>query len=264
MTFWRSETMRGRLPAEQLIEPYHEENVKHGAYELGMGPEAFITSTTEKKKKTLADGEPLVIPSGQFALLLTEEQVTVPLNAIAFISMKFGVKRRGLINVSGFHVDPGFTGRLKFSVYNAGGSDITITRRDRVFLVWYANLDAATEDGYSRRTPQDSITSDDQNVMHGEVASPAELKSRLDELKHFDVHRKWLLGVVAVTFVGILVRLMFMQSSATEVEQLRTDIMAEVRMEISQAVAKQGDHPNPIAQTETASTVPPASIGSDE
>ena len=42
------------------------------------------------------------------AMLITEEQVNVPLDAMAFISMKAGKKLGGLINISGFHVDPGF------------------------------------------------------------------------------------------------------------------------------------------------------------
>ena len=41
------------------------------------------------------------------ALLITEEQVNVSLYAMAFISMKAGKKLGGLINISGFHVDPG-------------------------------------------------------------------------------------------------------------------------------------------------------------
>jgi dCTP deaminase len=126
MAFWRTETMHERTPAEHLVDPYREEHVTRSAYELCMGSEAFITSSADKVKITLADRESLVIPPGQFALLLTEERIKVPLNAIAFISMRFGVKRRSLINVSGFHVDPGFEGRLKFSVYNAGSSPITI------------------------------------------------------------------------------------------------------------------------------------------
>jgi dCTP deaminase len=147
MAFWRSETMRTRIPVDQLVDPYFDEHVTCGAYELGMGAEAFITSTADKVKIQLDDRESFVIPPGQLALLLTEERIKVPLNSIAFISMKFGVKRRGLINVSGFHVDPGFEGHLKFSVYNAGSNPITVTRGDRLFLIWYANLDGETSDG---------------------------------------------------------------------------------------------------------------------
>lgn len=252
MPYWTSETLRERSEAEDLISPFDAEKIKHSAYELTMGPEAFITSSDGKKKITLDEEDSVVIPPGQFALLLTEERIKVPLNAIAFISMRFGFKRRGLINVSGFHVDPGFgVRRLKFSVYNAGSRDITISRGDRVFLIWFADLNETTKDGYGDPGPdQDKITSDDQNVMHGEIASPAELKLQLDTLKHFDVHRKWMLGVIAASLVAIAVRLWvpyFTVPSPTEIEKLQTEIR-EVRQEISE-FEKQSKVPRDSAST---------------
>ncbi|WP_339744868.1 hypothetical protein [uncultured Rubinisphaera sp.] len=251
MTFWRSETMRERIPSEQLIEPYDKDCIKHSAYEFRMGGEAFITSTTDKVKIELKDAESFVIPPGQFALLLTEERIKVPLNAIAFISMRFGVKRRGLINVSGFHVDPGFEGRLKFSVYNAGSSDITITQGDRIFMIWYADLDGTTIDGYKSAGRQlDLISSDDQNVMHGDIASPAELKSQLDELKHYDVNRKWMLGVLVATFLAILLRLLFMTNFAVpesdDIDRLRKEIVTQIRNELSINNTEQKTSPPPV------------------
>lgn len=231
-----SETIKRRMPEENLITPYEERQVTRCAYELCMGAEAFITSTSDKKKVILDDSAPLVIPPGQFALLLTNEIVKVPLDSIAFISMRFGVKRKGLINVSGFHVDPGFEGRLKFSVYNAGCSPITISRGDRIFLIWYSYLDSPTQDGYGTARPdQNKITSNDQNLMHGEIASPGELKSQIDSLRHLDVHRKWILGVIAAAVVGILVRLIFMEHYATpsssDIERLRQEIVTEMKQE---------------------------------
>ena len=62
MAFWRSETMRERIPDEQLIDPYCEERITRSAYELSMGPEAFITSTDAKVKIDLKEGESLVVP----------------------------------------------------------------------------------------------------------------------------------------------------------------------------------------------------------
>lgn len=239
MAFWRTETLRERLPSDELIQPFNEKNVVNCSYELCMGPEAFVTSTAERVKTELDANQSLVIPSGQFALLLTEERVKVPLDAIAFISVKFRWKRRGLINVSGFHVDPGFDGKLKFSVYNAGSSDITISRGDRAFLIWYADLDGPTEDGYGvAGEDQNRISSDDQNIMHGDVSSPAELKLQIDELKHFDFHLKWLLGVIAIAFIGILIRLSFTNShtspTSTDMDKLKTEIMSDVQKEVSE------------------------------
>ena len=173
MSFWSSEKIKEVTAKTPLVEPYDEKAVAHGAYELGLGPEAFLTSDDENKKTVLDEGEQLVIPPGQFCLLLTEEKVFIPNNAIGLISIKAGVKFRGLINVSGFHVDSGFQGRLKFSVYNAGSQNIVLQRKQRVFLLWFCDLDRATSDTYKgTRINQSEISTEDVMRMQGEIASP--------------------------------------------------------------------------------------------
>jgi len=178
--FWSSEKLKVRIPKDDIVKPYSEVGVKHGAYELTLGPEAYITSTPTKQ--ILAPREQLTIPPGQFGLLLTEEIVTIPLDAIGFISIRAKWKFGGLINVSGFHVDPGFSGRLKFSIYNAGPRNLCIARGDRVFLIWLSDLDQITTDGYDgNNAGQNEITSDDINRMQGDVASPGALKNQIDK-----------------------------------------------------------------------------------
>ena len=88
----------------------------------------------------LKEREGFTVPPGQFAFLLTEECVTVRCKEIAFISIRARTKFRGLMNVSGFHVDPGFTGRLTFAVFNAGSASVHLRQGDEIFLIWYADL----------------------------------------------------------------------------------------------------------------------------
>lgn len=184
MSFWNSEKLIQRQRRRKLIEPFKESFVKHGAYELSLGSEVFLTSEPTGAKKTLNPDEQLVIPPGQFGLLLTGEEVAIPDDAIAFISIRFGIKQRGLINVSGFHVDPGFSGVLKFAVYNAGSQNIVLSQGERVFIIWFSDLSDATLDGYDgEHAKQRNITSEDVMQLHGEVASPAALKKQIDDLK---------------------------------------------------------------------------------
>lgn len=186
MAYWSSEKLKQRQQQQpNLVEPFEPNAVKHGAYELALGPEAFLTSYDDGRKRTLSDSEQVVIPPGQFGLLLTEEHVSIPTDAIGFISIKAGVKFRGLVNVSGFHVDPGFTGRLKFSVYNAGSRDIIVERRQRVFLLWFSDLDQATTDAYSgSHANQNEITPDDVMRIQGKIASPGQLKIEIQDLQN--------------------------------------------------------------------------------
>ena len=117
---------------------------------LSIGPEVYVSPTTRQPIPTtvtvrkLTEGEAFTIPPGQFAFLLTEEVVSVPADALAFISIRAKTKFRGLVNVSGFHVDPGYRGQLTFAVFNAGPVPIHLKRGQPIFLIWYASLDCET------------------------------------------------------------------------------------------------------------------------
>ncbi|MGH9908008.1 MAG: dCTP deaminase domain-containing protein [Pyrinomonadaceae bacterium] len=184
MSFWNTDKLVLKQSQQKLIEPFEPQFAKQGAYELSLGPEAFITSEPNATKQMLSAGDQLSIPAGQFGLLLTEEVVTIPDDAIGFISVRFTIKRRGLVNVSGFHVDPGFSGRLKFAVYNAGSQPIVVSRGERVFMIWFSDLSASTPDPYQGESlGQKEITSQDVMFIQGEVASPAALNKKIEELK---------------------------------------------------------------------------------
>lgn len=212
MAFWSSETLEQRLP--ELIEPFDPSRIVHAAYELGVGPQAFITSTSGDTT-VIGQNKKVLIPPGQFGLLITNEIVTIPNNAIGFISIRAGVKFQGLINVSGFHVDPGFRGRLKFAVYNAGSKNIVLDQEQRVFMIWFSDLDRETAKGYGgQRAGQNEITSQDVMRIHGEVASPAELKKQIADLRaEYDRRRisvekseailRWLVGALFLFIIGL-------------------------------------------------------------
>jgi dCTP deaminase len=166
-----------------MISPFRDNHIANGAYELSLGFEAFITSAGRTKQK-LTKGEQIRIPPGQFGLLLSEEEVYIPPACIAFLSIKSKIKLGGLVNVSGFHVDPGFRGRLKFSVYNAGSENIILEAGERTFLIWFADLDRETEETYrGQHQDQVSITPVEVASLQGEVASPGSLSKRIHNLE---------------------------------------------------------------------------------
>src|SRR3954453_8407651 len=117
--FWGGLRLKNELPA--LITDYNCERIDRASYRLRVGPEVYVSPTGEpddprnKPKTQLKEGQGFTVPAGQFGFILTEESVRVPQCAIAFISMRAGYKFQGLVNVSGFHVDPNYDGRLVFS-----------------------------------------------------------------------------------------------------------------------------------------------------
>ena len=102
--FWSGETLGERL--KTLIEPFVPDRQDCAAYTLSIGLEIYVSPNDQTADRTtvtvrkLSDSEAFTIPSGPFAFLLTEEIVSVPADALAFISIRTKTKFRGLVNVS--------------------------------------------------------------------------------------------------------------------------------------------------------------------
>lgn len=153
----------------------------------------------------LDDAEAFAIPPGQFAFLLTEESVTVPPDAIAFISIRAKLKFNGLIDISGFHVDPGYQGKLLFSVLNAGPKPIHLRQNQPVFLMWYADLDKTTERRKNAIGLQ-RIESSIVNRISGEILSLQSLSQKINDLQRETSWRNKRTLFLFSAVVGLLVK----------------------------------------------------------
>jgi len=188
MSFLGTERVRELIEKEGIIEKGDPKRVVCGAYELSLGDEVFITDSKEKKKQFLTQPkEQITINPGQFALLLTLETVKIPINKIAFISIKAGIKLKGLINVSGFHVDPGFRGKLVFSVYNAGASPISLVKGEACFPIWFSDLELTENEKTSYENESHEHKNQDSipvkyidALIAGELSSPSVLLNKIN------------------------------------------------------------------------------------
>lgn len=181
--FWGGKRLQSELGS--LIGNFDPNRIDRAAYRLSVGPEVYVSPTGEpddprnKPKTQLKEGQGFAIPAGQFGFILTEETVKVPPSALAFISIRASYKFRGLVNVSGFHVDPGYDGRLIFSVFNAGPGPVHLSRGEQCFLIWYATLDGPSDvkpkHGYAE------IPSDLIGRISGGIQSFAGLLSKINE-----------------------------------------------------------------------------------
>lgn len=202
--FWSGETLLQK--ASKLISPFNSTNIDCASYTLTVGREIYISPDSSKvdprykTKRDLNHGQNFYIPPGQFAFILTEEVVTVPPDAIAFISMKAGIKFRGLVNVSGFHVDPGYSGQLTFSVFNAGPSTIHLQQGQGCFLIWYAYLDRTSSKVKSEPTRK-GLAPDLISNISGQLDSLVDVANRVRSLEREQFLTRSLLIAI---FVGLL------------------------------------------------------------
>ena len=221
----------GTKELEQLlpncIDDYKKEQIDNVAYALCLGDEAYLTDSVTGKKEILdSKNSQVVIKPGQFALLLTKESVTIPNDILAFISIKFGQKIKGLVNISGFHVDPGFVGKIIFSVYNAGPATIVLDKGKPYFMIWFSKLTSSSDPYNGKHKNQQEITGEHISMLKGELASPNSLLTQIKELdKKVDIkteelkgkkdYNKWVLQAIAVLLLGLWIK------SCTDVDAMK-------------------------------------------
>jgi dCTP deaminase len=188
--FWSSARLLQHL-AQIVTDPTPARAyVESAAIVLHVGNEAYITPHADKDAATqtkmkLDGGKSFTIPAGQFAFLLTEETISIPRDSIGLISFKARLKFKGLVNVSGFHVDPGYSGKIVYSVFNAGPAPIHLEQGMELFTLWLANLDAQASEADVRTKPGfTQITPDIINGIPGEIYSLHTLSRKIQEVEN--------------------------------------------------------------------------------
>ncbi len=180
--FWTYEKLKDRL--DEILDPPDESALVSCAYELSVGSEAFVTGE-KSVKQLLGDSDTVIIPPGQVALIITKETITAPPDAVGLLSFKSNFKLRGLINVSGFHVDPGFKGKLVFSMYNAGVQTIHLSVGSRLFMLWFCSLDGETKKSYDGvHQGQDHLPDETITNLAARMPSPFTLEKDLEALRY--------------------------------------------------------------------------------
>jgi dCTP deaminase len=208
MAIWGSKKIAEACNRGELVSECNPLNISCCSYELSLGNEAYVTSFKDQTKKIYKDGDQIVIEPGQFGILLAKNKIKLPVDVMGFISIKASQKFRGLVNVSGFHVDPGFEGYLKFSVYNAGSQNINLTVGDPLFLIWFSDV-VENEVSYSgNHAGKPIITSEDVMRIQGDVASPAALNERIKSLENKMTIANVIFWVIIVSMVvGVITNL---------------------------------------------------------
>jgi len=228
MPFWSSQRLEKEQLKNPIISPFCATRINQGAYEMSLSTDVLVSPEKdsafqqlvnllrpsfappkEDNQQKLSPGSILIIPPGQFVLAYTEERVKIPSDVISFISIKAKVKLKGLVNISGFHVDPGYEGRLKFSLYNAGNRPICLVQGEPYFLIWFASLDAATRDPYNNahhHRNQNGVTAEDREQMAEPSNSTFAMDQRVKTLEQrLNIFMAFTSAVMLAIFIPILI-----------------------------------------------------------
>lgn len=168
------------------------------AFDLRLGNQYYLSG--DKTPKKLAEGEQIIIEPGQFALLTTYEIFHMPVDMVAFISMRFSFKAEGLINVSGFQVDPGYQGIFIFAVYNAGPLQVPLRFKDTIFTIIFAKTSQRIKE---KREPVKEIERKKwTKLMQNKNVSPIALDQRISKLEGWKRSIYYWIPIAAVVGVG--------------------------------------------------------------
>lgn len=220
--FWSTQTLKNNLPHIILDGDYDPKLTKQSVHRLRMGCEYYITkdaSSRESERKSISQiwrrGEAFCIPAGHFAFLLTKEKIKMPKYAIGFLSIKTEKKFLGLVNISGFHVDPGYEGKIVFSVFNAGPNDVHLRQGEEIFRLWIASLDDNDEEPCDpeKDTIYNKIPTSTVNSISGSLDSIQGIAQKIEKMKNIQTRHEWqlalIIGVIAVGFSGWIFEVLF-------------------------------------------------------
>lgn len=187
MGFWGGDKWRDARPWKteflQIVDDLDSNYLRDGCYRLRLGGQAVVsvgpTESTEPFRQ-LENGATLTLEPGQFAHLITEEAVHLPSNALGLINIATAEKVRGLVNISGFHVDAGYSGRLIFTVFNAGATSLTLRQGERLFRMWLMDFDGHPSEN---QTSFREIPKEWANNLRGAYPSAFALATQVRDLE---------------------------------------------------------------------------------
>jgi dCTP deaminase len=167
-----------------------------------VGDEVYL-SEQHVPNRLSESNQYLVLPPGQFALIKTYERVNVPRDLVAFITIRSKFKLQGLVNVSGFHVDPTYNGYLIFAVQNVGPNDIRLLYKDCACMIMWARLDEPF-DGAARPPGYTGVTLDQMSQLGGSSITLAALQKQIQSLT---VSMRFLGAISTAAIVALVVLL---------------------------------------------------------
>jgi dCTP deaminase len=168
-------------------EGYKADRVKQASYDLALGAEVYVVGKGHPIK--LSDEEPyLTLAPGEFAILTCLEEIRIPSDHIAFIALKSSFKFQGLVNISGFHVDPTYNGKLLFAVQNVGPSDLRLKYGRPTFTIFFARLvgnilKSRDKDAQTEFKGVEGIRLQDVQLLGGSSVTITKLQQEIAQLR---------------------------------------------------------------------------------
>ena len=183
------------------IEPFDKAQIQPASYDLRVGPVAAVSSSHSKvnvKEKGFLEMTP-----GDFAIVVSEEVITMDNQHTGRFGLRSKWARKGLTATTGTQIDPGFSGRLNVGLTNLSSKNIALPHLADFLTVEFHKLQEPVKAPYSGvYQNQSSLSNEDlETVLEREVMSLSEmntilraLSSSVASLEKSVASMRWILG----------------------------------------------------------------------
>ena len=162
---------------------FDSDRIQQSSYDLRLGSEAYLVGADAPVFLDESQ-QYLTIPPGQFAILTCYEKINLPRGIMGLIALRNRLKMQGLVNISGFHVDPTFRGNLIFAVNNAGPSDVRLRYKDPTFMIFFAEVDGdIRKERPEQAKPLSGIPLEYVQYLGGSSVTLTKLQKEIDDVK---------------------------------------------------------------------------------
>lgn len=129
-----------------LINPCIHDNIQACSYDLTFSGEYYFYQPEDKDKvlvKNLTKNQKLRIPADAICYVLTTEEVNMPNNLTASISLSFGLIKKGVMLSVQPPYDPGYSGKTVALLHNLSDKAVEITVGDHILNMVFEKLNSA-------------------------------------------------------------------------------------------------------------------------
>jgi dCTP deaminase len=95
----------------------------------------------------------LVLRTGQTAIVVTQETINLAADYAGFGFPPAHVSSRALLMTNPGHIDPGYSGKLRFTVINMGRETFVLRSKDLIVTLLIFKLDSSVDSDYKTRHP---------------------------------------------------------------------------------------------------------------
>ena len=125
---------------------FTDSSLQPASYDLRVGKYVLISG--KEKEIDLEKEGSFTIKAGQFALIISYENIKLSNSLVGHIGMKSYYIRKGLILLAGLQIDPGWEGSLVLGMYNASPRSITLDYQGSICTVDFYRLSVPASKGF--------------------------------------------------------------------------------------------------------------------